>query len=66
MTPIKARSRRPIRRAGGVVLLRSAPVDLERDAVEQLAGLVGGQDRRLAAFDDVLGAANRRGRVEVR
>ena len=34
------------------------------DAVEELAGLVGGEHGRLAAFDDVLRAAYRAGRVE--
>jgi hypothetical protein len=37
----------------------------DRDAVEKRAGLVGGEDRRLALFDDVFWAAHGMGRIDV-
>jgi hypothetical protein len=37
--------------------------DLEREAVEELAGLVGLEDRRFPLLDDVLGGADGSGRV---
>ena len=67
MTAINARSRRPIRLGGR---LSGSPVfrlraDLERDAVEQLAGLVGFEHRRFAFLHDVLGGAHGGGGVGV-
>ena len=51
ITPMSARSRRPTR-----------VVDI--DAVEELAGLVRGQHRGLAACDDMLGPAHRMRRID--
>ena len=51
MTPISARSRRP-------------DECRDIDAVEQLAGLLGGQHRGLAALDDMLGPAHGVRRVD--
>ena len=67
MTAIRARSRRPIRSGGrlSACVVLGFRADLERDAVEQLAGFVGGQHGRLALLDDVLGAADGGGRVGV-
>ena len=53
-------------RALDLLALRVLPMTrADRDAVEKGAGLLGGEHRRLALRDDVLGAANRVGRVDV-
>jgi hypothetical protein len=37
----------------------------DRDAVQKRPGLVGGEDRRLALFDDIFWAAHGMGRIDV-